>query len=230
MPITLKIITMKWLIYGLLLLNLAFGLWHFRSQQVKFVEDGNDDESLRLVLLSEYLNQQAPTASTDSEFSTQTNARCYTLGPFKSKSAATSLRKELDTIGIAAIRRMSKDNSRQGYWVIIPPEANRNAAKAHINDLKDKGIKDYFLVVTGEQTNAVSLGVFSKSELAQRRLDEIKELGFSARIEKVDLPLREYWLDWPIEQTLSPDVLEKFRQKNPGIGQTERACSVNPPG
>ena len=229
MPITLKIILMKWFIYILLLLNLAFALWHFRSQQVTFVEDNNADESLRLVLLSEYLSQQTPTATQESELTAQVDARCYTLGPFKSKSDATNLRKELDSLGITAIRRMSKDNTRQGYWVILPPEANRTAAKAHIETLKSKGIKDYFLVATGEQTNAVSLGVFSKSESAQRRYEEIRDLGFNARIEKVDLPLREYWLDWPVEQNLLPDVLEKYRQKFPGIGQTERACGAKQP-
>jgi hypothetical protein len=216
---------MKWLIYALLLLNLAFGLWHLRSQQVKFVEDRNDDESLRLVLLTEYLNQQAPTVR-DSELPIQANARCYTLGPFKSKSDASTLGKALDAMGIAANRRMSKDNSRQGYWVFIPPEDNRTAAKEHITALKEKGITDYFLVATGERTNAVSLGVYSKSDLAQRRLDEIKAMGFTAKIDKVDLPLREYWLDWPIEQTLLPDALEKFRQQYPGIGQTERGCTT----
>ena len=217
---------MKWFIYALLLLNLAFALWHFRSQQVKFVEDHYQDENLRLVLLSEYLNEQTPATTDRNELPILNSARCYTLGPFKTKSAANNLNNELDDLGISAVRRMSKDNSRQGYWVFIPPEENRKAAKAHVDALKAKGIKDYFLVATGERTNAVSLGVYSKSDLAQRRLDEIKGLGFSAELEKVDLPLREYWLDWPVEQTLAADVLEKFRQQNPGIGQTERACSA----
>lgn len=218
---------MKWLIYILLLLNLGFGLWHYRSHQVTFVEDRNEDENLRLVLLSEYLNQQSQaTTTSDPEFTDTSTARCYTLGPFKSTSSAASLRKELEAIGITAVRRMSKDNTRQGYWVIIPPEQDRNTAKAHVKVLKEKDVKDYFLVVSGEQTNAVSLGVFSRSELAQRRYAEIKQLGFKVRIEKVDLPLREYWLDWPIEQTLSPDVLDKFRQAHPDIGQTERACGA----
>ena len=228
MPITLKILLMKWLIYILLLLNLAFGLWHYRSQQVAFVEDRNEDDNLRLVLLSEYLSQQAPSEKPDPEYIEEKQARCYTLGPFKTTATAAGLRKELEDLGITAQRRISKDNTRQGYWVIIPPESNRNAAKAHVKILKEKEVKDYFLVVTGEQTNAVSLGVFSRSELAQRRYEEIKELGFSVRIEKVDLPLREYWLDWPIEQTLLPEVFDKIRQAHPDIGQTERVCGTKP--
>lgn len=219
---------MKWLVYILLLLNLAFGLWHLRSQQVTFVEDKNEDENLRLVLLSEY-NRQNTVATVETEPTEQTDARCYTLGPFKSKSQAADLRKDFEALGIKAQRRMSKDNTRKGFWVILPPEETRRAAEANVKLLKDKGIKDYFLVVTGEQINAVSLGVFSKSELAQRRFEDIKALGFVVKIENVDLPLREYWLDWPIEQNLLPEVLEKFRKTYSGIGQTERVCGTNNP-
>lgn len=217
---------MKWLIYILLLVNLAFALWHLRSQHVTFVEDKNEDENLRLVLLSEY-NQQNTTTTAEIEIADQNTARCYTLGPFKSKSQAADLRKELESIGIQAQRRMSKDNSRKGYWVMIPPQDTRRAAEANIKLLKEKEIKDYFLVVTGENINAVSLGVFSKSELAQRRYEEIRALGFDVKIENVDLPLREYWLDWPIEQNLLPEVLEKYRERYAGIGQTERVCGLN---
>jgi len=219
---------MKWTIYALLLLNLAFGLWHFRSRQVAFVEDKNEDENLRLVLLSEY-NQQNPTDVKETESTEQNAARCYTLGPFKSKSQAADLRKELDDLGIKSQRRMSKDNTRKGYWVLLPPQETRRAAEANVKLLKEKGVKDYFLVVTGEQTNAVSLGVFSKSELAQNRYEEIKAMGFVVKIENVDLPLREYWLDWPVEQKLLPEILAKYRQRYAGIGQTERACAIQNP-
>ena len=65
---------MKWLVYILLLLNLAFGLWHLRSQQVSFVEDKNEDENLRLVLLSEY-NRQNNAVTTEAETTEQTDAR-----------------------------------------------------------------------------------------------------------------------------------------------------------
>ena len=79
-------------------------------------------------------------------------------------------------------------------------------------------------MVTGEQVNAVSLGVFSRSELAQRRYEEIKDLGFKVKIQQVDLPLREYWLDWPKDQQLLPEVLDTFRERFPNIGQTDRGC------
>lgn len=215
---------MKWIIYTLLLANLGFGLWHYRSVELNGAQAPVDDDNLRLVLLREYLAQQEQ-ASADGPSGTEpTRARCNTLGPFKKKNAANAIRKELISLGISAERRMSKDNTRKGFWVLIPPERSRKKAKVHIRELKNKGIKDYFLVVTGDQANAVSLGVFSRSELAQKRYDQIKALGFKIKIRKVDLPLREYWLDWPREQQLLPEVLDSFRERHPNIGQTDRGC------
>ncbi len=213
---------MKWIIYTLLLVNLGFGLWHYRSVELNGAQAPVDDDNLRLVLVKEYLAQQeqAVEAPTGEDATT----RCNTLGPFKNKKAANAIRKELISLGISAERRMSKDNTRKGFWVLIPPETTRKLARAHIRELKDKEVKDYFLVVTGEQANAVSLGVFSRSDLAQRRYDEIKALGFKVKIRRVNLPLREYWLDWPKDQQLLPEVLDTFRERHPNIGQTDRAC------
>lgn len=219
----LNIGLMKWIIYSLLLVNLAFGLWHYRSQQVRYVEEQDPEEGLRLVLLDEYLNHQGQVSPKQDE-AAQNVARCYTLGPFKTKSAATSVTTELDTLGISAKRRISKDNKRKGYWVLIPPAQSRKAANQSIAELKQQNIKDYFLVVTGEKTNAVSLGVFSRPELAQKRYDMIKQKGFDAKIDRVDLPVREYWLDWPIDQQLLPQVLDKIRREHPDVGKAERPC------
>ena len=213
---------MKWIIYTLLLVNLGFGLWHYRSVDLSSTQAPVDDDNLRLVLLKEYLAKQE--TATEEPSGEESARRCNTLGPFKNKKSANSIRAELISLGISAERRTSKDNTRKGFWVLIPPEKTRDEARAHITDLKKKNIKDYFLVVTGEQVNAVSLGVFSRSELAQRRYEEIKDLGFKVKIQQVDLPLREYWLDWPKDQQLLPEVLDTFRERFPNIGQTDRGC------
>ncbi len=214
---------MKWAIYILILVNLGFGLLHYRSVVLTDNKTPVNDDNLRLVLLKEYLEQQDKTDN--KQDNVVEVARCNTLGPFKSKKTANTLRNKLVKLGLTVERRMSKDNKRKGFWVMIPPAETRKIAKQSVRQLKEKQIKDYFLVVTGEQTNAVSLGVFSRSELAQRRYDEILGLGFKVKIRQVDLPLREYWLDWPKEQPLLPEVLDTFRKDYPNIGQTDRPCS-----
>ncbi len=218
---------MKWAIYILILANLGFGLLHYRSEVLTDNKTPVDDDNLRLVLLKEYLEQEQDSQNQPDTIASDVIAvaRCNTLGPFKSKKVANTLRKKLVRLGLSAERRMSKDNKRKGFWVMIPPAESRKIAKQSVRELKKKDIKDYFLVVTGAQTNAVSLGVFSRSDLAQRRYDEIQEFGFMVKIRQVDLPLREYWLDWPQEQSLLADDLAAFRKEYPNIGQTDRPCS-----
>lgn len=218
---------MKWVVYSLILVNLAFALWHFRGQEPASSSAGEDEETLRLVLLKEYLAQKESANVSDSNQSGQVaNGRCYTLGPFKNKKAAASVRDQMVAVGLDAKRRIDRDNKRKGFWVIIPPEETRKKANEHIRELKSKGIKDYFLVVTGEFANAISLGVFSLSDSAQRRYNEMKQEGFDVKVQTVDLPVREYWLDWPLEQKLLPEVLDKFRKEHEGIGQAERSCVI----
>jgi len=220
---------MKWIIYALLLANLGFGLWHYyRSEDLSSPapSSSSEDDTLRLVLVKEFHEQQnkPPTVRTSSA-QADTSASCYTLGPFKKVDDANAVRGELKTGGVTAKRRMSKDTSRKGFWVYLPPTASRGAAREEIATLKSKGITDYFLVVTGDMNNAVSLGVFAQSDTAKRRIEEITGLGFTPKIQNVDLPLREYWLDWPVEQSLDPKLLDKINKQYDGIGQTTRTCN-----
>lgn len=216
---------MKWVVYALLLVNLAVGLWHYRFKEAETTSTvTSEDDGLRLVLVKEFLAQQDASSNQIMVSETNNTARCYTLGPFKSKDDAGQVAEQLTAQGIPVTPRLSRDNNRQGFWVLLPPAQTRQLARQSINELKASGIKDYFLVVTGEQTNAVSLGVYSQAELAQRRSDAIAQLGFSPKIQNVDLPLREYWLDWPIEYPLSAGTLHKLRKQHSGIGQAERGC------
>lgn len=215
---------MKWVIYLLLLANIGFALWHFRSQDIlPNQKKTSDDQALRLILLKEYTAATAPAATNTPA---QIQQRCFTLGPFKTTQAAATVRTQLAKAGIEAQNRVSKENTRPGFWVYLPPTATRKAAQDHVAELKARNLKDYFLVATGEYTNAISLGVFSQPDLAQRRSEEITALGFEVKLQKVDLPLREYWLDWPISRVVAPATMESIRAENNGVGQAERACSA----
>lgn len=220
---------MKWIIYLLLLANLAFGLWSYRSQELASasVPTEGENDNLRLVLVKEYLAQQNKTPTVAANGNAEASGNCYTLGPFKGVDDADKVRNELRHSGLTVKRRMSTDNSRKGFWVLLPPASSHAAARKLIDELKSKDIKDYFLVATGDQTNAVSLGVFSQSDTAQRRFEQIVKLGFKPIIQNVNLPRREYWLDWPVEQNLASGLFGKIRKQFSGVGQTTRSCNAS---
>lgn len=58
-----------------------------------------------------------------------------------------------------------------GYWVYIPPLKKRAMVEKKIAQLKERGVKDYFVVQEkGKWLNAISLGVFKTEEAAQKYL------------------------------------------------------------
>ena len=109
---------------------------------------------------------------------------------------------------------------------MLPPAESREAAQQSVARLKQLKVTDYFLVATGEKTNAVSLGVYSQFESAHRRIKEMQDLGFKPDFEKVELPKREYWLDWSRDsgKTVPQTELEKIKQISDEARQIERGC------
>jgi hypothetical protein len=62
-----------------------------------------------------------------------------------------------------------------GYWVYIPPLKRRTAVEKKIAQLKERGVKDYFVVQEkGKWLNAISLGVFKTEAAAQKYLDTLQ--------------------------------------------------------
>lgn len=207
---------MKFTIYTLLLLNLGFFVWHYRPGDAGLpaVEPMSGP---RLLRYGEVVATPAAAAPA---------GQCVTLGPVAKQARAEAVRALLAEFGIQAETRMTRDTSRKGYWVYLPPASSRQAARETVQALKAKGVEDYFVVVTGGQKNAISLGVFSRAELARRRLKAMKKKGFPAKIERVPLPRREYWLDWPVSAhpPLDADRLARLGELAPDLGQVQQAC------
>lgn len=76
-----------------------------------------------------------------------------------------------------SLRSVEQDH---GYWVYIPPVKNRAQAEQKVEELKARGVEDYFVVQEkGRWLNAISLGVFKSNEAAQKFLSTLnaKEIG-----------------------------------------------------
>jgi len=212
----------KWFLYSLILINISFFVWSSRSGIP--LENLNKkeafDDSVQLLLLKE---QQNISDKQDKEV--EKALACFSVGPFTRKQEARAAQKKLKKWDIQSKRRVQKV-STEGFWVIIPPAKSRKLANSQIKKLKELGIRDYFLVATGSQKNAISLGVFSKSSSAKRRLKQMKDKGVKAKITGVDLPKRSYWLDWPAtDAALSADRLAQLQNTFKNIGKVSVKCA-----
>lgn len=80
-------------------------------------------------------------------------------------------------VGFRAERR-NGSTSGGGWWVFIPPLANRAEAEKKTAELKELEISDFFIVPdAGPNRLAISLGVYSSEKRGQERLGELRQKG-----------------------------------------------------
>ena len=97
-------------------------------------------------------------------------ANCAEWGEF---SGDDLLRAEQALAALKLGDKLSQRSVEQdhGYWVYLPPMKKRAQIEKKIAQLKERGVKDYFVVQEkGRWLNAISLGVFKTEEAAQKYL------------------------------------------------------------
>lgn len=115
----------------------------------------------------------------------KTNKRqaCGELLWFKDSASASELAETLSSAGAEAEFSEVVRQVADGYWVMIPPQADRRLARQQLAALHAADIKDTWLMPSGPFQNAVSLGLYSRSERAESRARVIKGLGFDAEVQ-----------------------------------------------
>ena len=95
-------------------------------------------------------------------------ANCAEWGEFSGDDLtraqqALSMLKLGDNLTQRAVER------NHGYWVYIPPLKKRANVEKKIAQLKERGVKDYFVIQEkGKWLNAISLGVFKSKDAAEK--------------------------------------------------------------
>lgn len=78
-------------------------------------------------------------------------------------------------------RTLAREGS--GWWVYIPPLANKAGAEKKLAELRDLGVTDFFIVQEPANRFAISLGIFSSEKGGVDRLADLKAKGVkSARL------------------------------------------------
>jgi biotin operon repressor len=113
-----------------------------------------------------------------------------------------------------------------GYWVHIPPLKKRTDVDKKVAQLKERGIKDYFVVrEKGKWQNAISLGVFKSEEAAKKHLDELRSKGVrSARIGQRQSKLRYTVFQVRALDTGTEDKLNALQKDFPDSELKVLAC------
>ncbi len=122
----------------------------------------------------------APAASSSAQaasISQSNGASCAEWGEFSGNDLARA-QQALATLKLGDKLSQRSVEHKHGYWVYLPPLKKHADVDRKIAQLKERGVKDYFVVQEkGKWLNAISLGVFKSKEAAQRYLATLRSKG-----------------------------------------------------
>jgi hypothetical protein len=154
---------------------------------------------------------------------TSATPRCETIGPFASPA---DVRRAMDALAPLVGRiqqRQATGTQATGYRVYVSALANRDAALEAARQLASKGMSDYYVVTSGDQQNTISLGLFQDLANATQRRDQIRKLGFDARLDPKVGDVVQYWVDVTVAADFDwHTALTGFT----GIGAKDTTCPV----
>jgi len=185
----------------LLAMNIGGGCWlYFAPQRHAPTPPATDTRVPKLVLLSERERpgeaNAAELASAPESPADLRNDTCTSIGPFPTQADMRAALNALTPVVARIQYREAHATETRGYWVYLPALASREQALAAARQLSSKGVRDYYVVTAGDQQNTISLGLFHDQANAEKRRNEIAQLGFRPDMVARTEELPVYWVDF----------------------------------
>jgi len=219
---------MKYLVYLLVLANLAYLGWNIHLQQVA-VEDvpalpGLPDGVVPLMTLQEFEKQQEEDVSgievltASQPPGTGAALACQTIGPFLAVKEMQAVSEELQQRGWQVQQRSAEIQQPDGFWVYLPSMDRKQVLQA-VKTLEENRDREYYV----GKGNFLALGTFSEKSRAKVRIEQLRNLGFDPKLEARYETATAYWLDVDA-QTPVADELDDILQSRPGLKLQDTAC------
>lgn len=235
---------MKWLFFVFLILNiLVFGLINLGSSTNAVDPRGRELNASQVRIVTGQLNAPKPVASAiptaasapvpeASQPAAKPQAAaspvagklaCLRWSGFSIEQANTA-RGRIKALGLNASESGGAENAKA--WVYIPPLTTSVEARNKAQQIAEMGVDDYFVVNDGKRwQNAISLGVYSTREAAERRLAELRAKGVrSAVIRDKDDTLKPVSFMLRNVSAENRQQLEKAGSPFRGIELRETSC------
>ncbi len=151
--------------------------------------------------------------------------QCYALGPFRDVKKLDGINQVIKPYVSIISSQKKKKKKRALYWVYIKPVVYRKQARKIAKRLKQKRIKDFYIIRAGVKKNGISLGRFKSQKRAESLLKKVKKRGFNVVIEPVYRTHTLYWLDYRL--TADSNVPESLFEGvlSDKIQRIKHACS-----
>jgi len=213
---------MRNLFLALVLVNLAFAAWHrWYAREPSGYSVVADRRIPTITLVSEL---QAPEADGVEDAAVppeaasvqipvsvdSTTERCISIGPFRELSQAAAAAGNLRTMGYEPNQRVAEGDIWVGYWVHLSAIPTRDRAEEILSELVTNGVSDSYIVPGNEDSQIISLGIFSETSRAGRRREDVRELGYEPAVVERSRRGTVYWVDVTMaaDQTLDVEPLQ----------------------
>ncbi|HEV2538379.1 MAG TPA: SPOR domain-containing protein [Frateuria sp.] len=214
----------------LIALNIAVGAWLLLGQDDAHGRSIADPGVPVLHLLSEQTAMAAGAGSTPAPPATAPAAasisapetRCLAIGPFATPQDLRNARAALAAAGTRMRSRQEHTTEARGWWVYLPAPGTRAQALALARRLDTAHVGDYYVMSSGDQSNAISLGLFKDPANARKRRDEVASAGFAAQIQERTEQVPEYWLDLVVADGANFDW--RGRVRGAGVSSHSATC------
>lgn len=186
---------MRILVLALVLVNALFFAWQYwiaGTREVATVDPYRGVPVLELAPSAPVVPVADPEPVAVARASEPAPGLCAELGPFKDRAAAEE---GIQRLGLADGGASLDDRLRERtvFWVYLEPFPSRQAANSALKQMEAAGISDAFVVNDSQYRNAVSLGLYSTDERAQRRLGQVREAGQRPRVQEQDRSTTAVW-------------------------------------
>jgi len=151
---------------------------------------------------------------------------CGDVGFFDKRSEAELLSVRMLAQGLKTEIASELSNEQAGFWVLIPPQKDRDAAIEIAKRLEAAGVADIWRFTSGNLAHAISLGLFRDEERAQARKEQIAGMGFKPEVRPRYREHSRYWLNYTYtgESPLKDDFWREVSDEFPDLKRNEQPC------
>jgi hypothetical protein len=199
---------MRNLFLVLVLTNLGFAAWvaWFAAPQSRGAV-ARDPAATGIMLVSELedsaleaIEALAPVAPEFDEppadpIDSVSTERCVSVGPFQELAQASAAQAALRAAGFMPNQRVIDGDVWVGYWVHLTDIPTRAAANEILELLRANDISDSYIVPGGEESQTISLGVFSEISRAANIREQVRALGYDPTVADRSRRATLYWID-----------------------------------
>ncbi len=228
---------MRYLFFLVLLTNIIFYFWHWRTEALKplidpVAEDVSQSDQ-KIFLLKEVESLEKPQQRTHRSDMQPPSGNdtsglvCFEAGPFENKHEILDWDKQ-NQIKAENIAFQFKDvEVVDGYLLFYPAPETLAKAEENVAILEAKGVRDLWLFRFGDMKGAISLGFYDTANQAIHAQEALEKLGVDAKIRKHAMVKNHIFsrIIWKADDQKTNELMASFNQKFPD--KTLKKCHLS---